>query len=184
MAEKKRAERAESVGGKKTAGKPGEKKPVPRVLDPKLRQEFEQIAAAAGCELVHAEIKGGTLRLILDKDGGVNLSDCEYVSKQVSAFLDVVDFGKSRYVLEVSSPGLDRQLYQPRDYERFAGRLARVTLEEGGTRKTVVARLQELRRPDGRPEEEGEVVLLDEKSGESWAVPLKNIRLARLEVEL
>lgn len=187
MAEKKVAARA----GAKSAGtkQSGDRKPAaPRVLDPKIRQEIGDIADAAGCELVHAEVKGGTLRLILDKeDGGVNLSDCEYVSKQVSAYLDVVDFGQSRYVLEVSSPGLDRQLYQPRDYDRFAGRLARVTIEEGGTRKTVVARLQGLRRQDGpAPEEAGEaeVVLLDDKSGESWAVPLKNIRLARLEIEL
>jgi ribosome maturation factor RimP len=156
-----------------------------RGIPPELRQEFEQIAAAAGCELWHAEVKGGVLRLFLDKPPeGVTLADCEYVSKQVSAYLDVVDFGKSRYVLEVSSPGLDRQLYRPRDVERFTGRLARVTLEDPETRKrrTVVARLQEFRPTE--PEEESEVVLLDEKKGETETVRWKDVQLARLEIEL
>src|SRR5689334_21983574 len=90
--------------------------------------QFESVASSAGCDLLHAEIKGGVMRLILDRpEGGVTLTDCEHVSKQVSHLLDVLDFGSGRYVLEVSSPGLDRQLYRPADYERFAGRLARVT---------------------------------------------------------
>jgi ribosome maturation factor RimP len=172
-------------------------------MDPALLREIEQIAAASGCSLEHAELKGGTLRLILDKPGGVNLGDCEHVSKQVSAFLDVLDFGRSRYVLEVSSPGLDRQLYRPHDYERFAGHLARVTIEEPAEdgapkKKTVVARLQGLRWTEGAsPAEDAgaedagaedagdaEVLLFDDASGKSWTVPLKNIRMARLEIEL
>lgn len=158
-------------------------------MDPVLRREIEQIAAASGCELEHAELKGGTLRLILDKPDGISLGDCEHVSKQVSAFLDVVDFGRSRYVLEVSSPGLDRPLYRPRDYERFAGRLARVTIEEPGEdgapkKKTVVARLQGLQPAGAAAEDDAAVLLLDDASGKSWAVPLKNIRMARLEIEL
>lgn len=152
-----------------------------------LTPELAQVAAASGCELVHAELKGGILRLILDKPEGVTLSDCEHVSKQVSALLDVLDFGKSRYVLEVSSPGLDRQLYRPRDYERFAGRLARVTLTDPGTgrKRTVVARLAEYRpAPEGAPEEAAEVVLVDDASGGQTVVRLGDIQLARLEIEL
>jgi ribosome maturation factor RimP len=139
--------------------------------------------------LLAAELKGGIMRLILDKPEGVTLADCQYVSKQASALLDVLDFGSSRYVLEVSSPGLDRQLYRPQDYDRFAGRLARVTMEdpETGKKKTVVARLEGLRRPEGADAENAagaEVVLLDDKSGERQAIPLKNVKLARLEIEL
>ena len=149
--------------------------------------ELESVASAAGCELLHAEVKGGVLRLILDRpEGGVSLADCEHVSKQASALLDVLDFGTGRYVLEVSSPGLDRQLYRPGDYDRFAGRLARVTLQdpETGKKQTVVARLEGLRRPEGAPEEKAGVVLRDEASGETREVPLKNVKLARLEIEL
>src|SRR5215211_6905337 len=52
-----------------------------------IRPEIESIAEASGCELWHAELKGGTLRLFLDKPEGVTLSDCEHVSKLVSAYL-------------------------------------------------------------------------------------------------
>jgi ribosome maturation factor RimP len=153
-----------------------------------LTPELEQIATAAGCELLNAEIKGGVLRLILDKpDGGVTLEDCQHVSKQASALLDVLDFGTSRYVLEVSSPGLDRQLYRPRDYERFTGKLARVTLEdrETGKKRTVVSRLTEYHpAPEGSPEEEAEIVLADDRTGERETIRLKDIKLARLEIEL
>ncbi|HVT57422.1 MAG TPA: hypothetical protein VHR45_03395 [Thermoanaerobaculia bacterium] len=77
---------------------------------------------------------------------GVSLADCERVARQVSALLDVLDFGAGRYLLEVSSPGLDRPLYRPRDYHRFLGRRARVTFEEPGahSKKTVSGRLAEL----------------------------------------
>ncbi|MEA2604079.1 MAG: ribosome maturation factor RimP [Acidobacteriota bacterium] len=130
------------------------------------------------------------MRLILDKPEGVTLADCQYVSKQTSALLDVLDFGTGRYVLEVSSPGLDRQLYRTQDYDRFAGRLARVTMEdpETGKKKTVVARLEGLRRPPAAETADddagAEVLLRDDQSGERQAIPLKNVKLARLEIEL
>jgi ribosome maturation factor RimP len=152
-----------------------------------LTPEIEQVAAAAGLELVHAELKGGVLRIFVDRpEGGVTIADCELVSRQVSALLDVLDFGSSRYVLEVSSPGLDRQLYKPHDYDRFAGRLARVTFQdpETGKKKTVVARLQGLRRTGEAAGEEARVALADDKSGAPLEVPLKNVTMARLEIEL
>lgn len=151
-----------------------------------LRPELERIAEAAGCELVHAELKGGALRLFLDKPEGINLSDCEHVSKQVSAYLDVVDFGQGRYVLEVSSPGLDRQLYRARDYERFAGKKVRVTMDdpETGKRKTVTGRLESFERPEGASDEESRVVVVAEPKGERYELRLREIRMARLEIEL
>ena len=147
-----------------------------------LAPEIEQIAGMAGCELVNAELKGGVLRVFIDKPEGVTLADCEHVSRQISALLDVLDFGSGRYLLEVSSPGLDRQLYKPADYERFAGRLARVTFEdpETGKKKTVVARLKGLRQGGA----EVELELEDDKAGEPWRLPLKNVKTARLEIEL
>jgi ribosome maturation factor RimP len=152
-----------------------------------ITPEIEQVAQGAGCELVHAELKGGVLRLFVDRpEGGVTLADCQLVSKQVSALLDVLDFGTGRYVLEVSSPGLDRQLYKPADYDRFAGRLARVTYEdpETGKKRTDVARLKGLRRAEGASAESSTVLLEDGRSGEVREVPLNNVKLARLEIEL
>src|SRR3954452_378014 len=148
--------------------------------------ELEAVAAAQGCELLHAELKGGIMRLILDKPEGVTLVDCQHVSKQAAALLDVLDFGSGRYVLEVSSPGLDRQLYRTQDYDRAAGRLARVTYEdpETGKKKTEVARLRGLRRAEGGSEENALVLLEDGRTGEVRELPLNNVKLARLEIEL
>lgn len=169
---------------------PSRKTAAPRI-GPELWGELESIADAGGCELVHAEFRGGTLRLTIDRpespDGerqGVTLADCEHVSKQVSAFLDVLDFGRERYLLEVSSPGLDRQLYRPRDYQRFVGSQVRVTFLEpdGGKKRTVVGRLEEM-RPAGPAGAEGEITVATE-GGETLDLPLPSIQVARLEIEL
>jgi len=150
-------------------------------IAPELIAEFESIARASDCELVHAELKGNILRVILDKEEGISLGDCEQIAKHVSAYLDVVDFGKSRYVLEVSSPGLDRQLYRPRDYARFVGRLARVTYGTAeGKKRTVVGRLQGF-APEPAP---GAVTVVEEPSGEELSLRLEDIKLARLEIEI
>ena len=149
-----------------------------------LQPELESIAAANGCELVHVELKGGVLRLILDKPEGVTLADCEVVAKQSSAYLDVADFGKSKYVLEVSSPGLDRELYKPADVERFIGKLARVAIidPENGKKRTVIGRLHEMQPAE--PAGDSKVVVTDDKTGERTEVLWKDIRTARLEIEL
>jgi ribosome maturation factor RimP len=159
-----------------------------RTLDSGLVAEIEAVAAGAGCELAHAELKGNILRLFIDREpGGVTLADCEHVSRQVSALLDVADYGTGRYVLEVSSPGLDRELYGPRDYARFTGRLARVTFEEprpdgaGARKRTVVGRLREFREGGASG---GEIEVVDEKTGEALTLPLDDVKTARLEIEL
>jgi ribosome maturation factor RimP len=86
---------------------------------------IERVAAREGLELVHWETAGPrnnfVLRIYLDKPGGVSLGDCEAVSNQVGTLLDVEDLIADRYVLEVSSPGIERGLYKRADYERFAG---------------------------------------------------------------
>ena len=151
-----------------------------------IRPEIESIAESSGCELWHAEVKGGTLRLLLEKPDGVTLSDCEHVSKLVSAYLDVVDFGKSRYVLEVSSPGLDRPLHRASHWERSVGRKVRVTLEDPqtGKRRTVTGRLESFERPEGVSEDDARVVVIEEPKEERLEVALKEIRQARWEIEL
>jgi len=161
--------------------------PGTAAISPELEHELQGVIEGSGCELVHAEFRGGTLRIFIDRPdnpGGVDLSDCETVSKQVSALLDVLDFGTGRYTLEVSSPGLDRRLYRPRDYRRFAGSLARVTHRdpETGKKRTVVGRLGEYREQGsgGRP---GITLHLVERD-ETLDLPLDAIEMARLEIEL
>lgn len=153
---------------------------TPTGLSPEILAELGEIAGSQGCELAHAELKGGALRLVLDRlEGGVSLSDCESVSKLASAYLDVVDFGPGRYTLEVSSPGLDRPLYGPRDYQRFVGHRTRVTyLTEAGAKRTVVATLAGF-----SPEEGGSIEVEVEKEG-LLRLPLHRVKLTRLEVEL
>lgn len=153
-----------------------------RPIDPQLEADLHGLAESLGCELVHAEFQAGVLRLILDRPEGVSLRDCEQVARQASALLDVAGFGgERRYTLEVSSPGLDRQLYRPRDYERFAGRRARVTYlaPETGRKRTVTGRLGTF-EPDGG----GTVRLVEDETENELAIPLERVQVARLEIEI
>jgi ribosome maturation factor RimP len=90
----------------------------------------EQVAASMGMEVVLAEIKGGgnrsIVRIFIDQPDGISLGDCERFSKRFSVLLDVEDFLPFSYVLEVSSPGLDRPLVREKDFERFAGKVAKI----------------------------------------------------------
>lgn len=108
-------------------------------------KQIENIVTALGYECVHAGIRGdfgkSKLQILIDSLGGINVMDCETVSKKVSDFLDSCDDGPD--LLEVSSPGIERPLYKLGDYERFSGRKARLRLKtplEG--RKTFTGILQ------------------------------------------
>src|SRR5512138_432227 len=90
-----------------------------------------QAVAAEGYELVHVEYlprgAGSILRLYIDRPGGVTLDDCQHVSRHVGVLLDVEDLIPHQYVLEVSSPGIERPLFKEWDYSRFAGKEIRLT---------------------------------------------------------
>ncbi len=98
----------------------------------KIREIAERVATSEGLTLVDVELKGASsnllLRIYIDKRGGVTHTDCQGVSEQLSAILDVEDPFPGQYVLEVSSPGLDRKLVKPSDYTYFVGRRARLVL--------------------------------------------------------
>ena len=95
---------------------------------------IERVAAREGLELVHWEKVGPrnnfVLRIYIDKPGGVSHGDCQAVSNQVGTLLDVEDLIPDRYVLEVSSPGIERGLYKRADYQRFAGSRIKVKTSE------------------------------------------------------
>jgi ribosome maturation factor RimP len=92
----------------------------------------DPLCAAEGMELVHLEFQrepgGLTLRLYLDKPGGVTLEDCAQISRQLSDILDVQIQDAPPYRLEVSSPGLDRPLVKLADFDRFNGQRAKIRL--------------------------------------------------------
>lgn len=151
------------------------------VLSQTIERELRRIAEGEGCELLESEFHGGLLRFVIDHPDGVTLERCESFSRQASAVLDLEDFGPSSYTLEVSSPGLDRKLYGPRDYERFVGRQVRVTFRvpETGKRRTVVGPLEAFSERDG-----GSIAVRDREQGERLELPLASIALARLEIDL
>ncbi len=102
---------------------------------------LEPVVNAMDCELWGLEFYGSgrrnTLRIYIDKPGGVVLEDCERVSRQVSSVLDVEDPIQSEYTLEVSSPGMDRPLYTLEQFARYSGELVslRLSVPYEGRRK-------------------------------------------------
>ena len=108
-------------------------------LQAHIERLAESVAAGAGLEIVEVELKGSgrhqLLRITIDKAGaganaGVTHGDCELVSREVSARLDAEDPIENSYELEVTSPGVERKLKKWRDWERFQGQKAKVTLKE------------------------------------------------------
>src|SRR5690349_11452166 len=101
----------------------------------RVRSIVDRVAASSALEVVEVEFRGGgksrMLRVFIDKPGGVTHEDCANLSREVSTILDVEDaVPGGSYLLEVSSPGLDRKLVRPADYVRFAGSLVKVTTRE------------------------------------------------------
>ncbi len=94
----------------------------------------EPIVTASGMELVDVEFRreavGMVLRLTIDKEGGVSIDDCAYISRLVSDLLDAKDLIENKYHLEVSSPGINRILKRPKDFERFSGQKVYITTKE------------------------------------------------------
>jgi ribosome maturation factor RimP len=101
----------------------------------KIEEIAQRVAESEGLEIVEVEVKGGGqhrfVRISIDKPEGVSHGDCEMVSQQVGTILDVEDVVPGgRYTLEVSSPGVERKLLKPQDYERFQGKKAKITLRD------------------------------------------------------
>ncbi len=96
----------------------------------RARRALEPVLARDGYELVDVEwLRGGgrwTLRVFIDRPGGVTIDDCQLASRTIEPILDVEDFIEPAYDLEVSSPGLDRPIRKPQDFERYAGQRVHV----------------------------------------------------------
>jgi len=138
------------------------------------------VASEHGVEVVDIEFVGSmrrpTVRIFIDKTGGVTLEDCERFSRAVSAVLDVEDPIRSAYVLEVSSPGLDRPLKRARDFEMSVGKLARIITKESiGRQNFFVGRITEVRDNN---------IKLVMKDDQVIEIPFAQVSKARLEIEL
>jgi len=145
----------------------------------RLQGLLEPVVTGLGYEWVGLEflsaVGRSTLRVYIDLNGGITVDDCERVSRQVSAVLDVEDVIRGQYTLEVSSPGLDRPLFTPEHFRRFAGSEVRLQLRE---------LVQGRRKLDGRLvgiDAGDEVTVLAD--GAEYRIPLANIAKARLKPE-
>jgi ribosome maturation factor RimP len=152
-------------------------------LPARVSEEIEKIVTSEGMELVHIDYRrqgrSYLLRIDIDKDGGVALEDCEQISHQVGAWLDVEDPVPGEYELQVSSPGLDRKFYKDSDYPKFLGRLVRVkTSKPIRGLHVIVGRLNEF---DGK-----QIVVTDPKvkKDPDYVIPMEDIKETRLEVEI
>lgn len=152
----------------------------PQSVAERVRQIAEQAADDQGVELVHAEVagpEGGPIvRLFIDRPGGVTHDDCSKVSHQLSTVLDVEDFIHSAYVLEVSSPGLERGLYKRADYERFTGSLAKIK-----ARAPIKGQRNFRGRIIGITDER---VIVEDRTSGRVEIPLDGIVKANLEADL
>lgn len=106
----------------------------PNSIASKLRSIAERTASEHGVELVHLELAGTkrnhVVRIFIDKPGGVTVEDCSNVSRGVESVMDADDFMPGPYVLEVSSPGLDRELYSLEDFRKFVGSKAKARVKD------------------------------------------------------
>ena len=106
-----------------------------RAVVEKITEVVERIADPAGIEIVEVDLLGGgasrVLRIIIDKPDGVTHGDCETISRNLGETLDERDIipGGS-YTLEVTSPGIERKLTKPKDFDRFVGNRIKVSLKQ------------------------------------------------------
>lgn len=150
----------------------------------KIRELTLPIVQEEGLELFNLEFKKSRykwfLRIYLDKEGGINLNDCEKVSKQLSAKLDEEDVIPRSYTLEVSSPGLDRPLLSEQDYKKFKGKWIRIkTTEAIDGQRNFKGRLANY--ADGIVTLEMQIKKNEMKS---VLIPYRTIANARLEIDL
>jgi ribosome maturation factor RimP len=158
-------------------------------MDPlaRIREAADRVVAAHGLDLFDVELtresQGWVVRVTIDRPGpaatpedSVSIEDCSTVSRELSAILDVEDPLDRAYTLEVSSPGLDRPLRNEADFQRFAGRMASIVLNEPVDGQTFFnGRIQGM--------DNGSVVILVGKKNRPHRIPVVGIKRARLEVE-
>ncbi|MBK9154095.1 MAG: ribosome maturation factor RimP [Chloracidobacterium sp.] len=149
-------------------------------IEERIRLIAKEAAAENDVEFVHCEVAGTkrnlTVRIFIDKPEGVNVEDCAELSRRVEGVLDSDDFIPSSYVLEVSSPGLERGIYSADEFSRFAGKKVKVKLSNAvNGQKVFVSRIVGV---DG-----SDVILADKQHGEV-RFPFSWVEKANLRVDL
>ncbi|HZE20501.1 MAG TPA: ribosome maturation factor RimP [Desulfobaccales bacterium] len=146
----------------------------------RVQELVQPYLAAQGAELVDLEYarprRGrGILRLFVDRPGGITLAELSRISRIVGDLLDVHDFIPGSYNLEVSSPGLTRALKKPQDYQRYVGRLVRLTTRAPWEGRQVHSGILQGLKDDQVCLREGDSLL---------CIPLSEIARARLDIDM
>ncbi len=145
----------------------------------KITELADSAAGQYGVEVFDVEVAGSLrkpiVRVFIDRKEGVSLDDCEKFSKVLSALMDVEDPIRASYVLEVSSPGLDRPLRGLKDFESNVGKLARVvTKERIRNQNFFVGRIAEVK-------DNNITLIMNDKT--EISIPFEEVSKARLEIE-
>ncbi len=154
------------------------------MIEASLFEKIKSIAAevikARSYEFVHFESAGTkrnpVFRIFVDKEGGITIDDCSDVSRAIEDLLDADDFIPTAYVLEVSSPGIERGLYSIEDFTRFVGNEIRVrTIEPVSEKSNFVGILTEV---------VGEDVFIEDRTVGSVRIAYANVKKANLKMDL
>lgn len=150
------------------------------LIEDKIREVAARVALEQNLDLVQSEVVGSkhnpTIRIFIEKPEGISHSDCETMSRGIEAILDADETISPTYMLEVSSPGLERGLYSIKDFERFAGNLAKVkTGKEVNGQKNFRGRIIGIK---------GEEILFDDKTKGEVSFPYNTVIKANLEIDL
>ena len=144
-----------------------------------VRELLEPILLERDLELYDVEFKGqgknGVLRVFIDKEDGVTIDDCAHVSRELGTLLDIHDVIPDSYTLEVSSPGLTRELRNPDDFRRYKGKKAKIkTRTELDKKKLFIGTILDFK---------DDVVTIDDDDGDRFSIPYSEIVKANLELD-
>jgi len=148
-----------------------------RKIDPVLHERLVTLVSAMGYELIGCELlpqgRQMIFRIYIDSEAGVTVDDCSLVSRQVSAMMDVCDPIEGRYSLEVSSPGINRPLFEIKHYRKYMGKQVKIKLYAPiDQRRQYKGILQRIEGED--------IYLLVEGSGQEVKLPFSAIEKANL----
>lgn len=146
----------------------------------RIREIVVRATSENGVEFVHLEMAGTKrnqiVRVFADKEGGITIEDCSNVSRAIETQMDADDFMPAAYVLEVSSPGLDRELYSLGDFAKFEGKLAKVKMKadfEG--QKTMNGRIVRVVDED---------IVFDDRTSGEVVFPYAFVAKANLKIDI
>lgn len=151
-----------------------------RSIEGRIKEIALKAAADCGVEFVHLEVAGTKrnqiVRIFADKEGGITIEDCSNVSRAVEAVMDADDFMPAAYVLEVSSPGLDRELYSLADFEKFAGKLAKIKMKpDFDGPKALNGRIVKI---------EGSDISFNDRTAGELVFPYESVAKANLKIDI